>query len=106
MSQKVIIDSSIAAIVNIDNVGKNEIVPIYLTSPIAWTDTYNFKLFDAPQKNSEINLNDTPLSVDDNVMTIIIDAMSLLINEGLYYYEISSLEDKRVIFKGSLNIIK
>lgn len=101
----VTINPSVAAIVNIDGIGLNENVPIYLTAPVAWIGSFSFQLFNSDKKNNQIDITEV-LSIDNNVMTITISPISLSIPAGSYYYEIINIDEKRILFKGSLNIIK
>ena len=104
--QIVTINPSMAAIVNIKDIGKAEIVPIYFTANENWVGTYGFKLFNSDKKNDETSITGTPLEVLNALMTLTIDATIWNAKAGSYYYEISKIEDRRVIFKGSLNIIE
>lgn len=102
----VTIDPSIAAIVNIDNIGKTEVVPVYFTAEANWIGTYEFKLWNSDKKNTDITRTANPLVVNGVLMTLTIDASAWNVVADEYYYEITKTEDKRIVFKGNLNIIK
>lgn len=104
--QKVTINPSIAAIVNIDPVGLKEIVPIYITATADWIGTYEFKVYNSDKKNTLISLTGAnPIAIENELMTLTIDPTAQGLTASVYYYEITKVEDKRVTFKGTLNII-
>jgi hypothetical protein len=105
--QKVTINPSIAAIVNIDSVGRKEVVPIYFTATADWTGTYEFKLYNSDKKNTTVALTGSnPIAVVDELMTLTVDPTVQGIVANTYYYEITKVEDKRVIFKGNLKVVE
>ncbi len=104
--QRVTLNPSIAAILNIDSVGKSEIVPVYFTADENWVGTYELKLYNSDKKNKVITTPDEALTVIDQIMTLNIDPTLWNIDAKNHYYEISKTESKRVIFKGDLNIIE
>lgn len=104
--QRVTINPSIAAIVNIDPVGAKEIVPVYFTAESNWTGNYQFKLWNSDKKNTEVSVTGNPIGVATTVMTLTIDPTAQAIPVNNHYYEITHIETKRVVFKGNLNIVE
>lgn len=102
---KVTINPSVAAVINIDAVGAKEVVPIYFTAEQNWLENFSFKLWNSEKKNSEVTILENPLTFEDTVMTLTISPENQNINAGKYYYEIIDTENERVIFKGDLIII-
>lgn len=100
----VTINPSIAAIVNIDPVGYNELVNIYFTAETDWTGSYKFQVFNSQVKNTE--LHSSSIATSNELMTLTINANDMALEVGTHYYEIFHEESERVIFKGNLNIIK
>ncbi len=105
MEKSVTINPSIAAVVNINSVGYNEKAPIYFTATDNWVGTYEFKIWN-PDKNTSKDYTGTILTKADNVITLTIEPKENAIQAGTYYYEIISVETKRVVFKGTLTITK
>jgi hypothetical protein len=103
--QKVTINPSIAVELNIDAIGQKEIVPIYFTAEQDWVGTYKFELWNSDKKNTEISIPTTPIEIDAKVMTLTIKPENQEIPVGNHYFEITKIEDKRVVFKGNLHIV-
>jgi hypothetical protein len=104
---RVTINPSIAAEVNINPIGEKEIVPIYFTASENWVGTYDFCLWNSDKKNTKTTLpGANPIVIVEKLMTLTIDPTAQAIIANEYYYEITKVEDKRVVFKGALNIIK
>ena len=118
MNNKVTINPSIAAIVEIDSIGKSEVVPIYFTAEENWTGTYTFKIWNSDKKNDEIEVPETftitvdeeeitvdTLKVQEKQMTLTIAPAKQNITEGSFYFEITHDQSNRIIFKGEKLII-
>jgi hypothetical protein len=102
---KIRLDPSIAKIIDINPVSTAEVVSVYFKGTTNWIGNYGVKVWNSPAKNTEFTIVDAIVVVGD-LMTWEINPF----NQGLaahnYYYEISSLTSRRIVFKGGLNIIK
>ncbi len=106
---KVTINPSIAALIDIDGVGYAEEVEIYFEGTQNWTGSYVFKVWNSFQKNTEKTIpNPNPLTVLNKIITLALKptVQTLVSVPDGYYYEIISVETKRIVFKGSLFINK
>lgn len=103
--QKVEINPSIAAIVNINSVGYTELAYIYFKAATPWLGTFEYKVWNSHQKNSSITIANA-LEVSGDLITLKIDASNQNLPADKYYYEISSIDFKRIVFKGELTITK
>jgi hypothetical protein len=103
--QKVEINPSIAAIVNINSVGYSELAYVYFKAATPWVGTFEYKVWNSFQKNIAITVANAIMVVGD-LMTLKIDASNQSLPADKYYYEISSVDTKRIIFKGELIITK
>ncbi|MGV9003943.1 hypothetical protein [Flavobacterium sp.] len=101
---KVTINPSIAAIVNIDPIGQKEIVPIYFTADSNWIGTYQFTVFNSDKKNTKLHEDNLPTV--NELMTLTVNAQTMNLPIRVNYYEITKVEDNRIVFKGTLNIIE
>lgn len=99
-----VIDASIGDILDIENIGQKEFAPIVFTAKNDLTDTFEFKVWNSNRKNSEIPITGNPLTISSNVMTLLISPEEQLIPVGTHYYEIFNTTDKRIYFKGKLQI--
>lgn len=103
--QKVEINPSIAAIVNINSVGYSELAYVYFKAATPWIGTFEYKVWNSFQKNTAITVANA-ITVVGDLMTLEIDASNQNLPADKYYYEISSIDTKRIIFKGELIITK
>lgn len=100
---KVTINPSIAAIVDIDSVGYTETVNVYFTAPVNWVGVFVLTVFNSSQKNTASVVD--ALTVVDKVITWKIEPKTQGIEDSKYY-EIYSANAKRIVFKGNLIIKK
>lgn len=103
--KKVVIDPSIAVVVDINSVAFAEIVNIYFNATANWIGAFNFKVWNSYQKNTAFAVNGA-ITIVDTLMTLNIDPGNQNLVADKYYYEISSVETNRIIFKGELTITK
>ena len=103
--QKVEINPSIAATVNINSVGFAELAFVYFKAATPWVGVFEFKVWNSYQKNSSITVTNA-LVVSSNLITLKVDASNQNLPADKYYYEILSIDFKRIIFKGELIITK
>lgn len=103
--ETVTINPSIAVIVNITPIGVKEIVPIYFAAEQNWAGSYELKLYNSDKKNSTVTPTGTPIAILTTIMTWTIDPTGQAIPVDNYYYEITHVESKRILFKGNLNIV-
>ena len=103
--QKVEINPSIAAVVNINSVGQSEQAFVYFKAAVAWVGLFEYKVWNSYQKNTPITIANA-IEVIGDLITLKIDATSQNLPAEKYYYEISSIATKRIIFKGELTITK
>ena len=103
--QKVIIDPSIAVEVNINPVSYNEDLNVYFKASENWTGSFECKIYNSYQKNSEKKVAN-PLVIVGDLMTFRIAPSVQGLDAGTYYYEIWQVETKRIYFKGQLNITR
>ena len=101
--QKVTINPSIAAEVNIGPVFQQEKVNIYFTASEDWTGTFEFQLYGSSQKFQKFSYPDA-LTIYQKVMTLAIDPKGKGLSPMLYYYEIWHAPSNRIYFKGTINI--
>lgn len=104
MTNRVNVDPSIASIVDIENIGVNEIVPIYFTAENDWVGKFSFTVFNSEAKNDDKVVD--AIVIVAKVMTLTISPVEQIIVAGKYYYEIFSEDLDRIVFKGSLKIEK
>jgi hypothetical protein len=102
--KKVVIDPSIATILDIDSVAYNERVEIKLTASENWRGAFEFVVYNSAQKNRFVKPANA-LTIVDKIMTLVIEPAAQGLETTYNYYEIVSTS-KRVLFKGLLNIIK
>lgn len=105
MSKKVVIDPSIAVVVDINSVAFSENVNIYFNATANWIGTFEFKVWNSYQKNTAFAVNGA-ITIVTNLMTLNINPTVQNLPADKYYYEISSETTKRIIFKGELTITK
>ena len=103
--QKVVINPSIAAVVDINSIGMAENVNIYFNATSNWLGLFEFHVWNSDKKNTAFTVTGA-ITIVDTLMTLKIDPTNQNLHDDEYYYEISSLNDKRIIFKGKLVITK
>ena len=103
--KKVVIDPSIAVVVDINSIAFAEIVNIYFNATANWTGFFGFKVWNSFQKNTEIAVNGA-ITIVGTLMTLQIDPCNQNLPPHKYYYEILSLDTNRILFKGELTITK
>jgi hypothetical protein len=106
MKKVIIIDPSIATIVDIDPVGFSEETPIYFTldGDDDYVGVWQWTVFNSAKKNSKQVID--ALTIVGNKMTLLIKPTADSIAVGEQYHEISRTDIKRVLYKGRLNIVK
>jgi hypothetical protein len=105
MLKKIILDPSIAQVLDIDPIAYNERVNVYFNADEKWTGDFEFVVYNSAQKNRFIKPTNA-LAVVAKRMTLVIEPLAQSLEPNSHYYEIVSISAKRVIFKGLLNIIK
>lgn len=105
MKNRLLLDPSISAIIDIDPVALSEEVNIYFTADDNWVGDFTINIFNSENKNQSQEITNA-LNVTDNVMTWTIAPTEQEISVGKKYYEIYDNDSKRIVFKGILNIIK
>jgi hypothetical protein len=105
MSQKITINPSIATILNINWISIHEVVPIYFTASTNWINNYIFSIWSSEDKTNKIEIENSPISISQNVMTLTLNPIQQKIPAGKFYYEITDNTSKRIIFKGEINIL-
>ena len=103
--QKVTIDPSIAIVVDIASVGHEEDENIYFKADSDWIGAYVCKIWNSDKKNTLQPVSNN-LSVIGKIMTFRIAPSVQNLEPKAHYYEIWSTTEKRIIFKGLLNIVK
>jgi hypothetical protein len=103
--QKVEINPSIAVIANINSVAQSELAFVYFKANANWIGSFDYKVWNSYQKNTAITINNA-ITVVGDLMSLKIDASNQNLPADKYYYEISSIDSKRIIFKGELTITK
>lgn len=103
--QKVEINPSIAATVNINSVGFAELAYVYFKAATPWFGAFELKVWNSYHKNTAITVANA-LEVSGDLITFKVDASNQNLPSDKYYYEISSIDTKRIIFKGELTITK
>lgn len=101
--QSVTINPSIATIVDIGAFGFGEPINIYFTATGNWTGTFEFTMWNSDKKNRKFKTIEVPTTT--NLMILSLDFSSENFPPDIYYYEVKHIEDKRVLFKGKLNLI-
>lgn len=103
---KTTIDVSIAAELDIINVGSNERVVMTFTADENWPSGMKLTVWNSYQKNREITVPNNALTVLNTVMTWTIDPTAQEIAADEYYYEIFNPDNKRIYFKSKIQINK
>ena len=103
--QTITINPSVAATVNINSVGFVEMANIYFKGQIPWLGAFKFNVWNSVQKNTFIDVLDA-ITIAGDLLTLKIDPTNQNLPADKYYYEIFSIEAKRVIFKGEIVITK
>jgi hypothetical protein len=103
--QKLTINPSIAAEIDISPISYEEKVKLFFNADENWTGTFDFKIWNSYQKNTEIEVSNS-LTVVEKVMSLTIEPIAQNLPSNQYWYEISSVSTKRLLFKGKLNIVK
>ncbi|WP_264522130.1 hypothetical protein [Flavobacterium sp. N1994] len=122
MKQQVTIDPSIAGIVNIATIGKNEIVPIYFEAEQNWVGSYVYKVWTTDKKTTALTIPETfyvqvdappaepvvykTIEVIEKIMTLIIAPAEQNLTSGDFYFEIIEQNSSRVVFKGIKKIVE
>lgn len=106
MSQKITLNPSIAACVNINGIGLNEIVPIYFTAESNWTGNFSFNIWYSSDKTNQIQITNSAITIFENRLTLTISPLEQKIPSGKFYFEINDDQTRRVIIKGDLIILK
>jgi hypothetical protein len=102
---KIIINPSIAVEIDISPISFDEKVKLFFTSDENWVGDFDFRVWNSNQKNTEIEVSSSLLVVA-KIMTLAIEPIVQVLPPKEYWYEISSLSTKRLLFKGKLNIVK
>jgi hypothetical protein len=105
MSNKITLDPSIAVKLDINSVGLNELVVILFTANENWVGEFEFSVFNSSAKNTVVKPTEA-LVVEEKIMTLRLEPSTQGLTANMHYYEIVSLDTKRVIFKGLLNVTK
>ena len=104
--QTINLDPSIASKINIGPVFKQEDLNVYFKSKTAdWAGDFECKIYNSFQKNTVFAVANN-LTIVDDLMTFRIAPEVQGLPAGTLYYEISSVADKRLLFKGTLKIEK
>ena len=103
--KKVVIDPSIAVVVDINSVAHSENVNIYFNATANWIGAFDFKVWNSYQKNTAFAVHGA-ITIVATLMTVQIDPSNQNLVADKYYYEISSVDTNRIIFKGELTITK
>jgi hypothetical protein len=106
--QKLVIDPSIAAELDIKPVSYVDKTPLYfeIEGTEKWTGQFELKLWNSSKKNVQFPITGTnPITHQDKMMTWIIHPSNQGLAVGTYYFEIFSEEFERIIYKGILPII-
>lgn len=103
--QKIIIDPSIAVVLDIKPLGKSERRPIIFTADEPWPGDYELKVWNSDKKNTSFEIPAADLEVDGNVITWWIDATAQSLVPRTYYAEIFSSEFKSIIYKANFEIL-
>lgn len=103
--KKVVIDPSIAVVVDINSISFSEDVNIYFNATANWNGTFDFKVWNSYQKNTAFPVSGA-ITIVDNLLTLKINPSVQNLSPDKYYYEIYSVDTKRVLFKGELTITK
>lgn len=101
---RVTLNPSIAAIVDIDAVWKNEVKTIRFTAPEAFVGNFNFKVWNSEKKNTEFETTNGTLEVSGNQLILKIDPTAWQLKADDYYTEIYSETQKSNIVIGKLVI--
>lgn len=104
-NQPLTVDLAVAQVTHLENVSYNEQVKVYFEGETPWLGAYGVKVFNSEAKNTEYPMADA-LEVEDTMMTLLLRPATQGLVANTYYYEISSITDKRVLVKGTLKIIK
>lgn len=103
--KKVVIDPSIAVVVDINSIAFAEIVNIYFNATANWIGDFHFKVWNSYQKNTAFTINGA-ITIVNTLMTLNINPTVQNLPADKYYYEILSVDTNRIIFKGELTITK
>jgi hypothetical protein len=103
--KKVVIDPSIAVVVDINSIAFYENVNIYFNATLNWIGSFDFKVWNSYQKNTFFAVNGA-ITIVDTLMILKIDPSNQNLVAQNYYYEIMSVDTSRIIFKGDLIIVK
>ena len=104
--KKVVIDPSIAAVVDINPVFFNEDLNIYFQANEPLSGMYEVKMFNSFQKNTVKVIAINPLTVMGNLMTLRLAPRIQGIGVDSLYYEIWHVTSNRLYFKGNITIVK
>ena len=99
------LDASIAAVLDITNIGLAEKVIITMTADEEWTGTYTFTVFNSEAKNSS-KLVALAVITNAKEMILTIEPTLQMLDAGNHYYEIFNTLTKRIEFLGDLKIEK
>lgn len=105
MQKKIILDPSIATLLDIDSVAHGERVTVNFTASENWTGAFDFVVYNSVAKNSFVKPAGA-LTVVGKVMTLVLEPASQGLDVDKHYYEIVSTSTKRILFKGDLNVTK
>ena len=103
---KVIIDPSIATLLEIKPIGSKEKRPVIFTADENWPGLYTLRIWNASNKVTEFTIPNDALSVVDNVMTWWLWPENQSLTASKYYAEIYSDEFSSIIYKAEFEILK
>ena len=103
IKNKVILDVSIAALVDITNIRMSEKVVVTITAEESWEGNYEFTLFNSQAKNTHQKMVGAVV-VNGQDLLLTIEPMLQQITAGSYWYEIYNTLTKRIEFMGDLKI--
>jgi hypothetical protein len=107
--KKVVIDPSISVECEIKPVSMRDRTPLYfrIKGTQTWTGQFELKLWNSDIKNEEFTITGAnPLTAQGQLLSWNIHPTTQGLAVKKYYFEIFSTEFERIIFKGTLPIVK
>lgn len=102
--KKLVIDPSIAVVLDIDRVGFMERVAVRFVADENWVGAFAVRIYNSAAKNTVVAPE--ALVIEEKTMTWTIFPTEQNLEAGLHYYEIESVSQKRILFRGNLKIAK
>lgn len=103
--KKHVINAYLGGIVDFINIGQSETRNFYFEATQPLDGTFDFLLWNSDKKNQQFDIFPNAVTKLGNKLTLTVDASLWDLQPSKYYYEIVETTQKKIYFKGILEII-